>query len=213
MTRATLTFDNGPTPGVTEQVLDTLAERGAKATFFVVANDLEQPQARALVEREVAEGHWVGNHTLTHAVQLGEADAETTRREIEDAQASLGALAHADRLFRPYGGGGILNEQLLSDEAVEILERGGYTCVLWNSVPRDWEDPQGWVERAVDDVMTRGWSVVVLHDTPTGAMDALPRFLDALAEAGVELVQEFPDDCVPVRRGVADRASLHHLMS
>lgn len=213
MTRVTLTFDNGPTPGITDAVLDALAERDAKATFFVVANDLRAPGARALAGRVAAAGHWIGNHTLTHTVQLGDVDADAAAAEIEEAQAELGELAHPDRLFRPYGGGGVLSDRLLSDEAVAILERGGYTCVLWNSVPRDWEDPHGWVERAVDDVAGRDWSVVVLHDTPTGAMDELPRFLDALREDGVDVVQEFPDDCVPVRRGVADRASLHHLLS
>ena len=46
---------------------------------------------------------------------------------------------------------------------------------------------------------------MVLHDIPTGAMKALPRFLDAALEAGVEIVQEFPPECVPVLRGALQR--------
>ena len=54
----------------------------------------------------------------------------------------------------------------------------------------------------LDDVATRSWSVVVIHDLPTGAMDHLPEFLDGLDAMGAQVVQEFPDECVPLRRGV-----------
>ena len=67
----TLTFDNGPAPGTTEWVLDVLAERKLRATFFVVGTMLDRKGARALAERAVAEGHWVGNHSMTHTTPLG----------------------------------------------------------------------------------------------------------------------------------------------
>src|SRR5947209_7218582 len=67
----TLTFDNGPAPGTTERVLDVLGERDLKATFFVVGSMLHRPGARELADRAVAEGHWVGNHSMTHATPLG----------------------------------------------------------------------------------------------------------------------------------------------
>ena len=63
MQRLTFTFDNGPAPGATEKVLDFLAERAIKATFFVVGARLRTPQGRQLAERAHAEGHWIGNHT------------------------------------------------------------------------------------------------------------------------------------------------------
>jgi hypothetical protein len=46
-------------------------------------------------------------------------------------------------LFRPFGGGGTLDSGLLNRKAVDYLCAGGFTCVLWNCVPRDWEDPMG----------------------------------------------------------------------
>src|ERR671927_129876 len=58
---------------------------------------------------------------------------------------------------------------------------GGYSVVLWDRLPRDWEDPDGWVERA----LTASGSVLVLHDVPTGAMDRLETFLDRAQEAGI----------------------------
>lgn len=198
----TLTFDNGPAPGTTDAVLDVLAERELRATFFVVGRELERPGARALAERAAAEGHWIGNHSLTHRTPLGDdPDAASAAREIDGCQALLGDLAHARRFFRPFGGGGVLGPHLLSRAAVDVLREGGYTCVLWTSVPHDWEDPEGWVETALADVAAQDHAVVVLHDLPTGAMAALPRFLDELDRRGVEVVQDLPDAVVPIEGG------------
>jgi hypothetical protein len=68
-------------------------------------------------------------------------------------------------------------------------------------VPRDWIDPDGWVETALRQIGERHESLVVLHDIPTGAMAGLPRFLDAALSAGAEFRQEFPRDCILIRDG------------
>lgn len=201
MHRLTLTFDNGPTPGVTERVLDVLAERGIRTTFFVVGTDLLQPGRRALAVREAREGHWHGNHTLTHSIQFGTSDDPTLpEREIGQSQAILGDLSHPERLFRPWGDGAI-TDRILSQAAVRYLCDGGYTCALWTCVPRDWEDPVGWVDRALAAVAETDWTVLVLHDKATGAMDSLERFLDRVAGEDVEITQEIPDSCTPIRAG------------
>ncbi len=185
-----LTFDNGPDPDVTPRVLDALKARGIEATFFVVGAQLARH--RGLVERAHAEGHWIGNHTYSHAKPFGLQDARTAREEIERTQALLGDLAHPDRLFRPMGGGGKLNEDLFSEAALDTLTGGGYSVVLWDRLPRDWEDPGGWVERA----LAQDGDVIVLHDTPTGAMDQLERFLDS----GLDFTRDLTP-CMPIRRG------------
>ena len=195
--KVTLTFDNGPWPGVTEDVLDTLRDRELRSTFFVVGQQLQK--ARPLAERAAAEGHWIGNHTMTHTVPFG--DGADPFEEIEGAQDLIGDFAHDARWFRPFGRGGVLDQRLLSRPAIAHLSENGYSCVLWNSVPRDWEDPDAWIDRALADVDANDWTVVVLHDLPTGAMTRLPRFLDELDTAGAEIVQDFPDDCVPIRNG------------
>jgi peptidoglycan-N-acetylglucosamine deacetylase len=159
----------------------------------------------------VAEGHWVGNHTGTHTVQFGDHDdSALPEREVGATQRALDGLAHPDRLFRPYGGGGVLGPRLLSPALVRCLVHGRYTLVLWNCMPRDWERPDAWVEPCLDDVRTRPWSLVVLHDVDTGAMRHLGTLLTRLREEGVELVQELPEACVPIRRGavVGDLAGL-----
>ena len=71
----TLTFDNGPEPSVTPRVLDVLARRGVRTTFFVIGNKLLTRDARACTERAHAEGHWIGNHTWTHTRPLARGPA------------------------------------------------------------------------------------------------------------------------------------------
>ena len=202
MPRLTLSFDNGPHPDVTPGVLDALAAADARATFFVCGKDARDPAHRALLAEIRAAGHRVGNHTQTHRIEFGATrDPDAPRREIEDAQAALADFTDSEKLFRPYGAGGVLGPRLLSRAAVSHLCDGGYTCVLWNSVPRDWEDPTGWPERALADLRAQEWTLLVLHDIPTGAMRALPDFLARAREAGAELTAELPPACVPIRRG------------
>ncbi|HEX2553036.1 MAG TPA: polysaccharide deacetylase family protein [Microvirga sp.] len=205
MTRLTLTFDNGPWSGPTEAVLDILAERGLKATFFVVGERLRDPPARRAAERAKAEGHWIGNHTLTHGTPLGlREDPGHPQAEIGAAQALLGDLVHPERLFRP-NGKGRLSPHLLSRAAADYLVRHRYTLVTWSNVPRDWEEPRvEWPERALTALAGRDWDLLVLHEHYLAPMMAtLPAFLDRVVGEGVTIVQEFPEACVPLRQGVA----------
>jgi peptidoglycan/xylan/chitin deacetylase (PgdA/CDA1 family) len=200
--KVTLTFDNGPTPGVTGRVLDLLGERGVLATFFVIGRKLRERSAQALVERAGQEGHWIGNHTLDHRVPLGALDDPgEVARQVDEAQQLLSDLAHPDRLFRPYGDGGVIDWRLLGPAGVQHLQTAGYTCVLWNALPGDWHDQDGWVDRGIAQVAARPWSVVVLHDIGTGALPRLGEFLDRLGELGAELTQDLPERVVPIRRG------------
>ena len=210
--RVTLTFDNGPTPGVTDQVLDILAERSLSAIFFVVANRVEKDAAaRALLRRMVRDSHRVGNHSLTHGRPLGELPERETIAEIATAHDILRVFTGGNFLFRPWGTEGQLDRRCLNRTAVDYLVSGKHTCVLWNSVPRDWADPVGWVDRALADVRAREHTVVVVHDLPSGAMRELPRFLDELDRNGVVVTAELPDECVPIVGGRMVRP-VDHLM-
>jgi peptidoglycan/xylan/chitin deacetylase (PgdA/CDA1 family) len=198
----TLSFDNGPEPGVTPSVLDELSRRQIKTAFFVIGQKLERPEGRALAERAHAEGHWIGNHSWTHSVPLGQqTGADVAEREIGRTQEAMVGLVHPHRYFRPFGGGGNLDRRLMSGPVVDYLKRGGYTCVLWNAIPRDWADPEGWVDRALAQCRAQPWTLMVLHDVPSGAMAHLPRFLDKVGEAGGRIRQDFPPDCMPIIDG------------
>ena len=200
--RITLTFDNGPTAETTPMVLDTLAQHAAQAVFFVVGRRLENPSLLQLAARAKGEGHLVGNHTYSHARQFGDMEtAADAVDEIAKTQALLGDLAGAEALFRPYGRGGSLDRRLLNETAVEHLKAHKFTMALWTSVPRDWEDPDGWSARALAECAGNAWPVIVLHDLPTGAMAHLDGFLSALSDLGAELRTDFPEDATPILRG------------
>jgi peptidoglycan/xylan/chitin deacetylase (PgdA/CDA1 family) len=198
----TLSFDNGPEPDVTPRVLDSLARAGIPASFFVIGKKLLAREGRALAERAHAEGHWIGNHTFTHGTPLGETtDPNIAALEIGRTEDLIGDLARPSPLFRPFGGGGHLDTRLLKPSVVDHLTRHAYTCVLWNVVPRDWVDPVDWVDRCIVECRAKPWSLVVLHDLPTGAMDHLDRFLDRMSSEGVTFRQDYPPECVPIRDG------------
>ena len=201
--KLTLTFDNGPTPGITDHVLDVLDERRIPATFFVVGSQLRAEGGRELARRAVEDGHRVGHHTTTHSVLLGLAgDAEgAVDAEIAALAPDLEEFNGDEKLYRPYAAGGVLDRRVFSEAAVRYLLDHDYTCVLWNSVPHDWDDPSGWVDRALADVAAQPWTVVVLHDIDSGAMDHLPRFLDELSARHVEIIAGVADSCVPIRGG------------
>ncbi|MFC3125525.1 hypothetical protein ACFOD4_10665 [Pseudoroseomonas globiformis] len=83
------------------------------------------------------------------------------------------------------------------------LKRERHTCVVWNAVPGDFRDPDGWVDRAL--TMCRGPVLLVLHDNPNGAMRHLDRFLGLLADRGTRFRQDFPEECILLRRGEPTR--------
>jgi peptidoglycan/xylan/chitin deacetylase (PgdA/CDA1 family) len=200
MRRITLSFDNGPTEGVTGEVLDILAREGITATFFLVGKQLEGRAERRLAERARDEGHRIGNHTYSHTTPLGLLDGPTSVDEIVRTQKRLGDLGD-ERLFRPFGDEGRIGSHLLSRDAFAHLAAAGFTCVIWNVVPRDWDDVDGWVDTALSMCAEQDWPLVVLHDVPTGGMRHLSRFLEAIRR-DFDPVREFPPDCVPILGGV-----------
>jgi peptidoglycan/xylan/chitin deacetylase (PgdA/CDA1 family) len=200
----TLTFDNGPDSKATPDVLDCLARHGVKSTFFVLGQNVSTPAGLDLARRASRAGHWIGNHTWSHAGRLGDMTREAALEEFERAEQALSSInpgVQPAPLFRPRGGAGRLGRGLLHRAVVEKLTSGGYTCVLWNSVPGDFRDPDGWMDRALADCRTRDWSLVVLHDISNGAMRLLDSFLRKLREEGHSLTQDFPLDCTPIVSG------------
>jgi peptidoglycan/xylan/chitin deacetylase (PgdA/CDA1 family) len=199
-----LTFDNGPEPDVTDFVLDTLALWDIPAAFFVIGSKLETGESLRRARRAAEEGHRVGNHTYHHREPLGELDPEASRAEIARTQALLDGFV-TERLFRPVGGEGregTLGDHLLSPAARDLLIAKQFTVVLWNVVPRDWEQPEAWVDVALDRCRRLEHAVVVLHDLPTGAMAQLPSFLERALDEGARFSTDFPPSCVVLERGV-----------
>jgi peptidoglycan-N-acetylglucosamine deacetylase len=201
--RISLTFDNGPTPGVTEPVLEILATHATPATFFAIGRKLATPEGQELGRRIVREGHQLGGHTWSHAIQFGVADDSVITDELARTQAVVNDVGGDGRLFRPYGAGGVIDDRLMNTYGATELQSRGYTCVLWNVLPGDWRDPAGWVDHALDDIDRHAWSVVVLHDVVDAALPRLDEFLTTVAQHNPNWSQAFPDDCTPIRDGSA----------
>ena len=200
--RVTLTFYNGPTPGVTERVLEILDRAGIRSTFFVIGQKLRTPAAAALARDARSAGHWIGNHTFTHSVALGDRPtADYAAREIGDTQACIGELSHPDKLFRPYGNSGLIGPHLLSRAALSYLLSHRFRTIIWNCVPGDWKDPNGWVESCVAQVEAHDWSVIVLHDIKTGCLPRLQELLQRITDMGVIHEQEYPEAVTLTRAG------------
>ncbi len=208
MKKLTITFDNGPDPACTPEVLDVLAEHDARATFFVCGHgNSMHPAMQAsanmdILYRAVNEGHWVGNHSTSHAIELGTTlDEDLIRREIDTTEEILGNL-NEHRLFRPYMGGGVRSKRTLSPPAVKHLCKNNYTMVLFNCLPRDWEAPEDWPEAALSTMKEQDWSLLCIHDVASyGSYKQLDRFLDRVQKRGVEITQSFPRDCTPIIKG------------
>jgi peptidoglycan/xylan/chitin deacetylase (PgdA/CDA1 family) len=195
MNRITLSFDNGPDPDVTPAVLDVLRDRGVTAHFFVLGKHLADPRRRRLVERARDEGHAIGNHSYNHGVPLGaDPRPDAVAAEIAATEALLAPLVPGARRYRPHGGG-TLGRHLLSPSAVAYLVDHGYSCILWNSVPRDWIDPDGWSDRALADCATRPHTLLVLHDIPGASLAGLAGFVDTARARGFELASDVPPEC------------------
>jgi peptidoglycan/xylan/chitin deacetylase (PgdA/CDA1 family) len=144
----------------------------------------------------------VGNHSYTHAVPLGDDPrADAVEQEIVATQVLLDAIVPGARRFRPFGGGGVIGPHLLSTRAVEHLRAEAYTCVLWNAVPRDWEDPEGWATRALEVLEARAHAVLVLHDIPGACLAALDRFLGEARARGAAFGVDVPRSCTPIVGG------------
>ncbi|HWL47926.1 MAG TPA: polysaccharide deacetylase family protein [Sphingomonadaceae bacterium] len=205
MRKLTLSFDNGPDTEYTPAIVDLLNEQGVRGSFFVVGQNIAAPGAHAALEKAHESGHWICNHTYSHGDPLGWGDdAARAADEISRAESAIGLWSHPRKFFRP-NGAGQLGRHLLNRAAVRYLTDNRFTVVTWNNVPEDWVEPRAeWVDRALETMRTQAWSLVVIHDFLIGPMlPTLARFIEDVRTSGVEIVQDFPPDCVHMECGLA----------
>jgi peptidoglycan/xylan/chitin deacetylase (PgdA/CDA1 family) len=183
-----LTFDDGPNPPYTQQILDILRVYNAKATFFV-----EGEAAAAypdLVRQEGELGMAVGSHSYAHSEDLVLAGSDDFDADLKHAEAVLeGILGYRPRLYRaPYGH--------TSEAMLRGLYRAGYVSIGWDTDSEDWSDIPS--DQIVENVLSGAHpgGIVLLHDgglgggnpDRTATIQALPRILDGLRERGYEPV-------------------------
>ena len=170
-----LTFDDGPIPECTPQVLDILAQYGVHATFFMVAdNAVRYPN---LLERVRNEGHAVGNHTYHHIKGF----KHSTHDYLQDVEKADQVLQ--THLFRPPHG------RMTAQQKKAILAQG-YTIVLWDVLTHDY-NPRYSVEHMLKVIKryTRNGSVITCHDSLKSKdrlLTLLPQMIEYLHNQGYE---------------------------
>jgi peptidoglycan/xylan/chitin deacetylase (PgdA/CDA1 family) len=177
--RIAITFDDGPTPGVTEVVLDELGKRGLRATFFMIGRLVVA--APELARRVMAEGHEIGNHTFTHP-KLNTLSDPQVGEEIQKTQDTLGAVVPCRPVwFRPPYGAFRRNQ-------AGLAEGKNLGVVFWSVDPRDWSLPGE--DRIVDVVLnqTKPGSIILCHDVQRQTAESVPRILDGLLARGFNFV-------------------------
>jgi cellulose synthase/poly-beta-1,6-N-acetylglucosamine synthase-like glycosyltransferase/peptidoglycan/xylan/chitin deacetylase (PgdA/CDA1 family) len=186
-----LTFDDGPDPTYTPKILDILAEKNVKATFFVVGS--AGVVNSDILRRTYREGHDIGNHTFTH-VNSSEVSPEYLKFEMNATQrlfeASIGIRT---RLFRPPYAADLEPQTVDAAEALRTSGSLGYLSIGMNIDPKDWMRPlaRQIVAKAIEGVHRHEGNVMLLHDaggirTPT--LTALPEIIDRLHAEGYRFV-------------------------
>jgi cellulose synthase/poly-beta-1,6-N-acetylglucosamine synthase-like glycosyltransferase/peptidoglycan/xylan/chitin deacetylase (PgdA/CDA1 family)/spore germination protein YaaH len=184
-----LTFDDGPDPEWTPQVLDILKKANAKAAFFVVGVNAEKYPA--LVRRIVNEGHEIGNHTYYHP-NLALAWPEHVRLELNATQLLIETITgRATTLFRPPYAADTQPSQMSELMPLQIAQELSYLVVLENIDPQDWAKPGADIILQRVKQQRRDGSIILLHDAGgdrSQTVEALPRILDWLHTRGDTIV-------------------------
>ncbi len=173
-----LTFDDGPTPGITEWIISTLGKYNAKATFFVLGKNVEMyPDLYELI---VEAGHKVGNHTYSHQKGWN----MSLERYVEDVEFA-GDLIESDLFRPPYG-------QIKPSQIKFLAQR--YKLIMWDIISRDYNkrlSPQKCYDGVAKDL--EAGSIVVFHDSEKSFRNmsyALPRVLELAKNKGLK--------CLPI---------------
>jgi peptidoglycan/xylan/chitin deacetylase (PgdA/CDA1 family)/uncharacterized caspase-like protein len=187
-----LTFDDGPHPRYTDQVLAILKKYGLQAVFFEVGknlgtvsghNEIRLGAASAASYRVLESGSGIGNHSYSHPV-LPKLNEAAYTKEIESTSALLTYIAkRAPALFRPpYGA---INNQILKKVQSDKMK-----TVMWNVDSEDWADPvpNSVAQRVLTEVEEQGRGIILFHDIHKVGLEALPGVIETLQADGYKFV-------------------------
>ena len=174
-----LTFDDGPHKTVTDRVLNTLKEYDAKATFFMLGNQVDYYPS--LVQRVAEEGHEIGNHSNTHP-DLTKVDANRVQKEFETTnQRIYDVIGRYPTVFRPpYGS--------YKNNTITQATNLNLPIIMWSVDSLDWKTKNATsISHEILSTTTNG-SIILMHDIHDATADALPSVLRNLKEQGYSFV-------------------------
>lgn len=175
-----MTFDDGPHQTLTPKLLDLLAEKKIKATFFVLGENAERHPE--ILKRAVAEGHEIGNHTWSHP-NLAKSSQDTVRSQLQRTDDLIRQTTGLrPKIMRPpYG-------ELTSRQRQWVHDEFGYNVILWDVDPLDWKEPGPSVvaQRIIRE--TKPGSIILSHDIHAQTIAAMPETFDALLAKGFKFV-------------------------
>lgn len=181
-----LTFDQGYENGYTSVILDTLKEKGAKATFFITGDYMRYADP-ALIQRMVDEGHTLGVHGDRHksiAALLNQSE-EDAAKELNSVRDALKEKYNVDCIYsRP-------PEGLFSAQSLAFTQSIGYKSFLWSFAYKDWEvnnqpDPEAAFQKITEH--PHGGEIMLLHSVSSTNAQILGRVIDKLQADGYQLV-------------------------
>ena len=177
-----LTFDDGPHPRYTPQILNILDKYGIKATFFTIGINAEYYPH--VVEEIIKRGHEIGNHTYSHP-HVSCLNSENLKREVERCESVIfGLTDYKTKLFRP-------PEGMIDADVIQVLKELDYKVILWDIDTLDWANtPSEKIAKNVIDNICAG-DIILMHDyvsynSPTP--DALEMFIPELLKRGFRFV-------------------------
>ncbi len=174
-----LTFDDGPTPEITEWVLEQLKTYNAKATFFCIGNNIaKHPE---IFKRLLNDGHTIGNHTQNH-VKGWKTENNTYFEEVENCDEVISKQTNIDsKLFRPpYG--------KIKPSQSNYLRKLGYKIIMWDVLSADFDTTIS-KEKCLENVLknVESGSIIVFHDSIKAFPNleyTLPKTLEFLSKNG-----------------------------
>lgn len=184
-----ITFDDGPDPKHTPEILDVLKQKKVKGTFFVIGKNVEKyPQ---IARRIVEEGHDIGNHTYSHK-ELVPSTRKTIIKELSKTDEAIkAATGIRTNLFRPPRG-------IYSQVTSKLLVEMGYKIILWSVSSVDWRRTSpNWILNRIRRYARMG-SIILFHDggalvrreggVRVNTVKALPMVIDYLRSEELEIV-------------------------
>ena len=202
------TFDDGPSRN-TEAILDTLKEKGVKATFFVTAQQTDDVDADAVLRRIVAEGHSIGVHTYTHDYEKIYADVDSFLEDFQKIRRRITEVTGVSPVIFRFPGGSMKNSHAkpgVQQAICQEMTRRGFVYYDWNVVSGDdrakMTDTDTIIQNILSGAQGKDKVIILCHDDAMrrSTAEAVGPVIDALTQQGYRF-EKITEQVKPIQMG------------